>query len=152
MQLDVIRMPRVRAVALNGYAYARGLANRDIDEALVDIDEALRRAGEDYHMIDTRGYLYYRRGDYDLALRDLDRAVEGAHEDYQKWVAATREGGFGLPDPREQQLQSRKMAQVLAVVVYHRGLCHQARGAEELAEKDFQRVRELGFEPGDALF
>jgi tetratricopeptide (TPR) repeat protein len=142
-----------RTMALNGLAYYRGLANVEIDEALADIDEALRRGGEDYQMLDTRGYLYYRKGDFNRALQDLNRAVGGAEEDYESWRArAGGDKGFGLPDRREQDLIARQQGRNLAVILYHRGLVYQDRGEPELAEKDFQRVRELGFEPNEQLF
>ena len=40
----------------------------------------------------------------------------------------------------------------MAVIRYHRGLLYEAMGQTEAAERDFRRVRELGYEPGPQLF
>jgi tetratricopeptide (TPR) repeat protein len=149
MEMGVARNTQARANLLNGFAYARALANIELDEALVDIDEAMRRSGEAYYMLDTRGFLFYRIGDYKRALSDLDRAVENAEEDYEA-TGATR--GFGSPDPREREQQAQQVARNFAVIVYHRGLVHEALGDDEAAEADFRRVRELGFTPDERLF
>ncbi|MGE0760672.1 MAG: tetratricopeptide repeat protein [Pirellulaceae bacterium] len=139
-----------RPFILNGLAYARALANVELTQALADIDEAMRREGERHEMLDTRGFLYYRQGDFDRALKDLHRSVEIAREDYEKSKGSPR--GFTLPDPREQKLAMQEQAKQLAVILYHRGLAHEASGAKDEAQRDFQRVRELGFEPGEKLF
>jgi tetratricopeptide (TPR) repeat protein len=150
MQLDIVQTTRVRGFALNGLAYARALANLEIDEALKDIDEAMRRDGERYEMLDTRGYLLYRSGDYERALDDLNRAVENAEEVFD--ASQPEQKGIGWPDRREQQQEQRQLARHFAVILYHRGLIHQARGDKPAADADFDRVRKLGFEPGDELF
>ena len=41
---------------------------------------------------------------------------------------------------------------MLAVILYHRGLAYEGNGDKESAERDFERVRELGFEPNEKLF
>jgi tetratricopeptide (TPR) repeat protein len=150
MDLDIAQTTEGRGFALNGLAYARALANIEIDEGLKDIDDAMRRVGERYEMLDTRGYLLYRAGDYQRALDDLNRAVENAREDFNE--SKPTKDGFGWPDRREQDLESRQLARHFAVILYHRGLIHQAGGDQHAAQADFDRVKELGFEPNDQLF
>lgn len=147
LEFDAIGAGPARAEALNGLAYARGLANIEIDQGLTDITEAIRMTGENFPMLDTRGYLYYRKGDFDRALKDLDLAVTFAED-----AALVNAGQLPIADRRYKKLADQAEAEVLAVIHYHRGLVHQARNNKELAEADFQRVRELGFEPSDALF
>jgi tetratricopeptide (TPR) repeat protein len=150
MELDIAQTTTGRPHMLNLYAYARALANIELEDGLKDIDEALRRAGEGHEMLDTRGFLYYRQGDYERALNDLNRSVVNANEDYELLRKATKE--MRSQDPRELKQLTHGYAKALAVILYHRGLVHQARGDKEAAETDFQRVRELGFEPNEKLF
>jgi tetratricopeptide (TPR) repeat protein len=61
---------------LNSLAYARALANTELEEALRDINEAIALAGSDPALLDTRGFIQFRRGELDSALRDLDNALQ----------------------------------------------------------------------------
>lgn len=61
---------------LNSLAYARALANTELEEALRDINEAIALAGSAPAMLDTRGFIQFRRGELDAALRDLDNALQ----------------------------------------------------------------------------
>ena len=59
---------------------------------------------------------------------------------------------MGIIDLRISKLQSQTERQAFAVVVYHRGLIYEAIGETDAAQADFDRVRELGFEPNENLF
>ncbi len=61
---------------LNQIAYARALANEELDEALIDIDEALGYRPDDPSLRDTRAWIYYRLGRYEEALADADFSVK----------------------------------------------------------------------------
>jgi hypothetical protein len=124
------------------------LANVEIDEGLADIDEAMSLEGENYAMLDTRGFLYYRKGDFDRALQDLDNAVTFAEAAFESRPGLSPP----IPDRRLKKAADRQRAQPLAVIHYHRALIHDARNDAEKAELDRQRVRDLGFEPNDSLF
>jgi tetratricopeptide (TPR) repeat protein len=131
-----------RPLALNALAYARSLANIEFDEGLVNVDEALRLTRDNAEMLDTRGFLYYRQGDYERAIKDLNNAVDFAE-------------GRSAPstsDPRIKAKADKAVAQSLAVIHYHRALIHDARKEKDKAEEDRRRVRELGFEPNENLF
>jgi tetratricopeptide (TPR) repeat protein len=145
---DSVTARRDRAEALNGLAYARALANAEINEGLVNIDEAMRLVGENAAMLDTRGFLYYRQSDFDRALKDLDHSVDFVESFYQQYL----NNGFAGTDPREKKQEDKKYAQMVAVIRYHRSLVHEARDEKEKAEDDRRRVRELGFEPNESLF
>jgi hypothetical protein len=60
---------------LNGMAYARALANTELDEALRGVEAALAVQGPDASILDTRGFIHYRRGNLEAARRDLDNAL-----------------------------------------------------------------------------
>lgn len=67
--------PRERDT-LNTLAYARAVAHRELDEALVDINEALTYAPQDPSLRDTRAWVLYQLGKYEEALVDADFAVK----------------------------------------------------------------------------
>lgn len=146
--LELLRMSKEdyigsTAVALNNLAYARALAKSDLDEALKNIDEAIRLAGADPTYLDTRGYIRHLLGDYDGALIDMDRSIEGVEKLYTgRYVDV-------FPDAR---LYQADRDQTIAVLLYHRSLVYDKLRRREDAENDRERVRELGFEPNDSLF
>ncbi len=61
---------------LNALAYARALANVELDQALTDINEALGYRPEDPALRDTRAWVYYRMGRYEEAFADADFSVK----------------------------------------------------------------------------
>ncbi len=63
------------AFVQNGLAYARALANTELDEALREVEAALAVQGPVAPILDTRGFIHYRRGNLEAARRDLDQAL-----------------------------------------------------------------------------
>ncbi|MDX1927391.1 MAG: hypothetical protein SFV81_12795 [Pirellulaceae bacterium] len=61
---------------LNSLAYARALAKVELDQALIDIDEALRYHPNEPALRDTRAWVYYQLGRYEEALADADFSVK----------------------------------------------------------------------------
>jgi tetratricopeptide (TPR) repeat protein len=140
---------------LNLRAYSRALAERDIQPALRDIDEAFRRAGSEdiAAYLDTRGYLYYLAGDLTAAEGDLQRAVELAEKalDLLKPVDPEESKLTGR-DALIRQQRQRALQQALAVMLHHRGLVHDALGRKEQAEEDLRRADQLGYSPEDGVW
>ena len=62
-------------VALNGRCWARGLAGRDLDKALSDCDRAVRLTRRAADILDSRGLIHLRRGEFDHAIADYDAAL-----------------------------------------------------------------------------
>jgi tetratricopeptide (TPR) repeat protein len=159
-----------RASALNGLAYAQALANVELDEALANINQALELASNEPALLDTRGFIFYRRGEHEESLKDMDRAVKGMDE----YVDAVRrkygEDAVAKPvgkimvdsKPRtlrelqpEPSARSRYETAVRSAAVghYHRALVLAALDRKEEAEKDMGVARELiGKEPDEMLF
>lgn len=131
----------------NGLAYARALGKSELEDALKLIEEAIRLKGEEAYMLDTRGFLHYLLGHHEQARADLDRAVSGM-EDLATQVTEAR----SLMDKREYAKQRKLVDKNVAVLHYHRALVLQALNDTAGAEKDLQRVRDLGFEPTEKLF
>ena len=61
---------------LNSYAYARALAKVELDQALVDINEALGFYPNEPALRDTRAWVYYQLGRYEEAFADADFSVK----------------------------------------------------------------------------
>ncbi|TCM20442.1 tetratricopeptide repeat protein [Novosphingobium sp. PhB165] len=61
---------------LNARSWNRGLANADLDSALKDINTALKKAGPNAGMLDTRALIQFRRKDYVSAIADESAALD----------------------------------------------------------------------------
>lgn len=109
------------ATALNNRAYHRALAKKDLVEAAKDVEEAIEIDGEQPAFVDTRGYISYLRGDFKQALADFNQA---------------------LRDAQEQDTEPEFSAEIH----FHRGLVYRKLGENDLAEADFKKAKELGFE------
>lgn len=140
---------------LNMQAYLRAVGNFELDIAFDQIEEAISYLSDKRArtaMLDTRGFIRWRKGEYAEALVDLDVAVKQAEEELEQ--ALSPKAGLGRKSVTSADLrkESAQLKKPVAVIRYHRGLVHQSLGDEVKAEQDFVRVRELGFEPGDDLF
>jgi tetratricopeptide (TPR) repeat protein/predicted aspartyl protease len=68
---DDIQMPH----ALNSRCWARALAGQELDLALTDCNNALRLSPNAPAILDSRGLVYLRQGNYDRAIADYDAAL-----------------------------------------------------------------------------
>lgn len=145
-----------RAQALNNLAYARAVGNMDLEQALQEANEALVIAPGSPSYLDTRGFIFYRQGDYKAAHQDLDAAVKGMarFESRMAGAAAPSESlmqYFRGADAEKSIAQSLKTA--TAVVLYHRALNLEKLGRFAEAKMDRARVKKLiGREPDETLF
>jgi tetratricopeptide (TPR) repeat protein len=125
----------------NNKAYFMALLEVDLDVALQHAEKAVTGTrAKVASFLDTRGFVHYKRGEYEEALADFSKAVQMADEP---------------PRPVDKMaagLASHNERHVLAVLRYHKGLALAALERTEEAEREFARVRELGFEPTDELF
>jgi tetratricopeptide (TPR) repeat protein/tRNA A-37 threonylcarbamoyl transferase component Bud32 len=72
-----VTLGRRQAAAYNGRASVRLNHLNDLDGAIADLDEAIRRQPEDYAMpYNSRAIAYYRKKNYDAALRDAAKELE----------------------------------------------------------------------------
>ncbi|MCI0356986.1 MAG: hypothetical protein L0211_00680 [Planctomycetaceae bacterium] len=142
-RLSQIRKSINRVQVLNGLAYARALGNVELAEGLKGVSEALRSLPDDPAILDTRGYLLYRQGEYEASLRDMDEATPRADDEFKR-----RYGPSSKPSP-----QRDLMARNVAVIYYHRSLVLQKLGRDDEAARDRSRARQLvGREPDETLF
>jgi len=149
---ELLRLSREERIgspweALNALAYARALGQVELKEGLENAEEAIRLAGPNLGILDTRGYLHYLLGEYESAADDLEQAVEQV----EAYYARTPDAEY-LPDRRLHESDQRRRNQMIAVLRYHRSLNYDKHGKHEKAKADRERVRELGFEPNASLF
>jgi len=64
------------AELLNARSWNRALANADLDRALKDADTAIRKAGSNPDLLDTRALVQLRRKDYAAAIADASTALD----------------------------------------------------------------------------
>ena len=69
--------------ALNGRCWASALGNLRLDKALADCDTAVRRSLRSPDVLDSRGLLRLRRGEYAKAIADYDAVL--AHGPNSAW-------------------------------------------------------------------
>lgn len=62
--------------ALNGRCWARALWGRQLDQALADCDRALRKGSKLAGVLDSRGMVRLRRGEFEAAIADYDAALK----------------------------------------------------------------------------
>ena len=156
LELSERRFGLGRGSFLNTVAYARALANADLDTALEEINESIRMIepanGPQGALLDTRGFIHYLRGEYQQAKGDMDKAVDLIESNYAELSRQLSGEIVGAIDLRQGELSKERLAESVAVIRYHRALVYEALGDESAAEEDRQRVRELGHEPSPALF
>jgi tetratricopeptide (TPR) repeat protein len=84
------------APAYSGRCWARTLANRDLDKARADCDQALRLRPDDPTSLERRGLAHLRLAEYDPAIADFDAALridpKTAWSLYGRGVAELRKG------------------------------------------------------------
>jgi len=78
---EVIRLDPENADALNylGYTYAE--TGQNLDEAEVLIKKALKYKPDDGYIIDSLGWVYFKKGSFEKALKSLEKAVRLVPDD-----------------------------------------------------------------------
>lgn len=61
---------------LNQRCWVRALANRELDGALADCEAALKIQPGNVDILDSRGFVHFRKGEFDLAIADYDEALK----------------------------------------------------------------------------
>ncbi len=140
--------------ALNSVAYARALAESDIERGLSLVEEALELAGDlDLPgILDTRGYLHYLSGNYEQALADCQMAVSSTERTYKQELYEARQEAQAFVDKLPFEDAQRNITEGLAVLYQHRGLVLQAMGDEEAAASDFEHAQEFGYDPQQGVW
>ncbi|HET6881680.1 MAG TPA: tetratricopeptide repeat protein [Pirellulales bacterium] len=149
----------------NNRAYARALANVELDEALVDVQQALdivdqqiadtervlpgTDAALQYKVqkaayLDTRGYIHFLQGNYEPARDDLNQAIELAQQGLDAALPL-------VPAPRRAATQTQ-FNHEMAVMYHHRGEVFAKLGQQDAAKSDLDRGDQLGYNPAAGVF
>ncbi|MCE9607758.1 MAG: hypothetical protein K8U03_22955 [Planctomycetia bacterium] len=142
-----------RAILLNDRAYARALGDFELDEALVDIDEALRLSTNDNSsLIDTRGYVLFRQKKYPAAIDDLNRAIGLTEKIHKELEAAIAGRVLRGKLSKDYGAQIKSIEQNLAVMYHHRGEVYEKQGKADEAKRDFATADQFGFNPEEGVY
>ena len=91
---------------LNALAYHRALANVELDQALIDIDEALGYQPDASDLRDTRAWIYFQLGRYEEAFVDADLSVKTYETPSMwRWLESALDWLQGLADRAESKSQ-----------------------------------------------
>ncbi len=142
--------PKNDHVLLNHRAYTRAIANMELEEALIDIQQAIDLVEvEEPAYLDTRGYIYYLLDRHEEALADLDRAVQLASLHRKRMLQSAVAQHWSKA--RRAKLE-RSFNENEAVMIYHRGLAHEKLGHHEQAQTDKDRGLQLGYNPAEGVY
>ncbi len=137
----------------NTLAYARALANQNLQQGLKEVERALQmiqghNSPDPMQLsayLDTRAFLLYRLGRHEEALADMQRALQL----FRPWRESFRRAiqkRKNLPQQARRTLL-QELDHHLAVMVHHRGLILQALGRTDEAKADLERAARLGYDP-----
>lgn len=139
----------------NNRAYARAIAGVDLEEALEDVQEAIRCdemcQDDNYEghaaYLDTRGYLFFLLDKPEQALDDLERAIRIAERRRNEVLTFLQH-----VDERSRPRYQRIVGHELAVMYHHRGQVHERLGHAEQAKADLELGDQLGYDPEQGVF
>ncbi|MDX1962738.1 MAG: hypothetical protein SFX18_06270 [Pirellulales bacterium] len=130
--------------ALNARAYLCSLCDKNCEQALEDINLAIKLSPQrNAAFLDTRGYVHYRLKNYQLALKDLNAAIQD-YEDAEELMRLH-------PRRRRSHAQQAHVRENLAVMYHHRAEVYQALKNEEKAAADYQKANEYGYDPEQGI-
>jgi tetratricopeptide (TPR) repeat protein len=147
---QAIRLSPGEGVELfNERAYVRALGNVDIDKGLEDVEKALVAHPDNPDYIDTRGFLYFLRGDTDKARDDLEHAVAIAEQ--QRMIELGRFSRGGVMHKLVEQ-RAKVWDRRLAVMYHHRGEVYEKLGRLDEAASDLNKAEKLGYNPDEGVY
>ncbi|MBI83170.1 MAG: hypothetical protein CMJ81_08245 [Planctomycetaceae bacterium] len=143
----------IKRDALNERAYLRALGEFDLEEALQDVEQALKLLElpheDEATFLDTRGYIYYLLDDLDAASSDMIRAKE--LEEKSQGISFEQ---LLLMSSGEDDAKTDLAASYgeLAVVYRHYGLVLQKQGQTEQAQQYLDLANQLGYNPDAGIW
>lgn len=127
---------------LNTLAYARSLANAEVEQGLDEANRAVELQGGEVDMLDTFGYFLYLNGEYQQALEWLERAVQRTQGGSTR-NPPTNVGGE--PDP-EKSIVPTVSSHRLGLIYHHQSIAWDALGQEVEAESARALAAEHGLD------
>lgn len=129
-------------------------AERNPDKAIQSCTEAIEKTNlssyELIHSLDSRGWAYYRTGNYEKALQDFDQAIhlkpDFASAFHNRGLVYSKQGHYDRAI--EDFDQAILLKPGFAIAFDNRGLAYEAKGDIERAFQDFDQAAKL--RPDDA--
>lgn len=145
------------AIEQNQLAYYRALANTELEEALKDIDSALRDLPDEPSFLDTKAWILYRLKRFDEALGAINQSISQLlpliPEELREAPADYDPAGIrATPLGKLPATVSKERFDVIAVIRFHRMKILEALGRDEEALGDYRAIRFWGTEPVDTLY
>lgn len=147
--------PRDHAEILNQRAYARALANTELEKGLKDIELAMQLSHTEpvSHFLDTKGFLHHLLGDQEQALADFEKAISLQHEKLGQMEKESRKITPAAQQRRlEHDLKLELARQSLGVMLHHRSLVYEKLGDPARAEQDQKKAEEFGYDPAKGVY
>jgi tetratricopeptide (TPR) repeat protein len=161
-----------RSTMLNSRAYARAHGEFELEEALVDINQAISADGADEDpptkgltvdqalkahnlraaLIDTRGYVLLKLGRNDDALKDFEKAVAHSEAAFAAFGRQIKEDRLRGASRAEVERRSEHFDESRAVIFHHRAQAYQKVGQEEKARQDFADAAALGYNEAEGVY
>jgi len=103
-------------------------------------------------ILDTRGFLLWRKDQFQEALWDLELAVDFARSHYRSQKNELPKIKKDAVDIRPVNKQLSLLKKSLAVILYHRALAYESLQKPTKASLDRQQVQQLGYQLSPHLF
>lgn len=148
------------APELNHLAYYRSLAKVDLEDALQDIDQAIKKAPSGWEYRDTRAWILLQLGQLPNALDEANSAVKlsmiALDDSKSGFFNQVTNWANGTPQPASAdglltQQEAGPLLWSVGVVRYHRGKILEAMGKTTEAEIDWQWLIENRLPVDDRL-
>ncbi|MGB6481894.1 MAG: tetratricopeptide repeat protein [Candidatus Acidiferrales bacterium] len=133
-------------------------AGRDPDKAIQSCTKAIEAGNlseyEFIHSLDSRGWAYYRTGDYDKALQDFNQAIQ-LKPDYayafnNRGLVYSKQGNY------DRAIEDFNQAVLLkpdfAIAFDNRGLAYEGKNDIERAFRDFDQAAKLRPDDAEAFY
>ncbi len=160
------------ASGFNQLAYTRAVADKQLEEALADIQHAIsmldrdeqnedgddeegddeddeRKRDEELgrdlsyaNFLDTRGFILFRQKQYEKALIDLNEAIQVFSR--VKQISLKR---ISDRDADRKKSAEKRMNASLGVMHQHHGQIYEKLGKSKEAKSNFEKAAELGYDP-----
>jgi tetratricopeptide (TPR) repeat protein len=133
-------------------------AERDPAKAIESCTKTIEAGNlSDYeltHSLDSRGWAYYRTGDYDKALQDFNEAIhrkpDFAYAFNNRGLVYYKEGNYDRAI--EDFSQAILLKPDFAIAFDNRGLAYEAKGYTERAFQDFDQAAKLRPDDAEAFY
>ncbi|MEM7453977.1 MAG: hypothetical protein AAF456_06430 [Planctomycetota bacterium] len=145
---DRMETDRIRIASL-------GFESEWLAERLPTMPDCIVTLEESQAYLDTRGYVRVMQKKYRLAMPDLNLAILASETladamNSPLFNSIELSSSMGTNESRDKRMQL--VIKTQAILLAHRMQAYQESGRQDLADRDAEQIRELGFDPEERLF